>query len=142
MRRPPALVLLNPGAGGGRGRARLARAWPQVVARFDPRVVELDETGAWRGEVQVALDDGVRHFVAAGGDGTVGALADALWHECDRVSLPAITLGAVGIGSSNDFHKPVRSERRGCRCGWTGEVARRGPGPYLDKERSTSARSS
>lgn len=113
MRRPAALVLVNTAARGGTGRARLARAWPAVVARFEPRAVELDGTGAWRGEIRVALDAGVRHFVAAGGDGTVGALADALWHASDRVALPALTLGAVGLGSSNDFHKPVRSRVAG-----------------------------
>jgi diacylglycerol kinase family enzyme len=109
MRRPPALVLVNPGARGGKGSERLARVWPEVVARFEARAVGLDTAGRWRSEVRDALDGGVRHFVAAGGDGTVGALADALWRARDRAPLPALTLGAIGLGSSNDFHKPVRS---------------------------------
>ena len=109
MRRPPAVVLVNPGARGGRAWTRLARAWPAVTERFEPRVVELDEGGRWRGEVEDALGHGVRHFVAAGGDGTVGALADALWQARDPVPLAALTLGAIGLGSSNDFHKPPRS---------------------------------
>jgi diacylglycerol kinase family enzyme len=55
----------------------------------------------------------VRQFVAAGGDGTVGAVADALWRAPRRVPLSAVSLGAIGLGSSNDFHKPVRSRRAG-----------------------------
>jgi len=109
MCRPPALVLVNPGARGGQGRARLSRVWPEVVARFEARAVDLDRAGRWRGDLREALDRGVRHFVAAGGDGTVGALADALWQARARVPLPALTLGAVGLGSSNDFHKPFRT---------------------------------
>ena len=113
MRRPPALVLVNPAARGGTGQERLARAWPELVARFAPLPVELDGAGRWRGALRHALDAGVRHFVAAGGDGTVGTLADALWHARDRVPLSAVTLGAIGLGSSNDFHKPARATRAG-----------------------------
>lgn len=111
--RPAALVLVNPGARGGRGRARLARAWPAIEARFEARAVDLDGRGAWRSELRRALDGGVRHFVAAGGDGTVGALAHALWETHNRVPLAALTLGAVGLGSSNDFHKPIRTRLAG-----------------------------
>jgi diacylglycerol kinase (ATP) len=111
--RPAALVLVNAGARGGRGLERLARAWPAIEARFEPRAVALDAEGRWRADVGRALEDGLRHFVAAGGDGTVGALADALCHERGGVPLASLTLGAVGLGSSNDFHKPVRSRIAG-----------------------------
>jgi diacylglycerol kinase family enzyme len=110
---PRALVLVNPAAAGGRGRERLARAWPAVAARFEPRAVDLEPGGRWRGELRSALDGGVRHFVAAGGDGTVGALADGLWRASGRVPLTEVAIGAVGLGSSNDFHKPVRARAGG-----------------------------
>ena len=59
--------------------------------------------------MQGALRDGVRVFVAAGGDGTVNALVNELHAHYPRLSDPS--LGAVGLGSSNDFHKPfVRVE--------------------------------
>jgi diacylglycerol kinase family enzyme len=110
---PRALVLVNPAAAGGRGGARLARAWPALAARFDARPVELEPSGRWRVELRRALDGGVRHFVAAGGDGTVGALADGLWRAAGRVPLSEVTIGAVGLGSSNDYHKPVRTRADG-----------------------------
>lgn len=53
--------------------------------------------------VRRAAQGGERFFVAAGGDGTVQQLAHAL------MTLPApspLCLGAIGLGSSNDFHKP------------------------------------
>lgn len=110
---PRALVLVNPGAAGGRARERLRLAWPAVAARFDPRPFDFEPGGRWRAELGAALDDGVRHFVAAGGDGTVGALADGLWRAAGRVPLSAVAIGAVGLGSSNDFHKPVRARAGG-----------------------------
>jgi diacylglycerol kinase (ATP) len=109
MGRPRALVLVNADAAGGRARALLEVAWPAVAARFEASAVVLDAPGRWRGALREALDAGVRHFVAAGGDGTVGALADALWRGRGGVALSDLTLAAVGLGSSNDFHKPVRS---------------------------------
>jgi diacylglycerol kinase (ATP) len=104
--RPPAFVLLNPAAGSGRTRRRWATVAPVIAAACEPRVVELDAAGAWEAAARQALGEGVRLFLAAGGDGTVGTLADALVRLRGTVALPALTLGAAGLGSSNDFHKP------------------------------------
>jgi len=104
--RPPGLVLLNPAAGGRRGLARWRRAEGAVAAACEPRVVQTDLAGAWRCAVRDAIAHGTRFFIAAGGDGTVSALADELARARGRVRLGDLTLGAVGLGSSNDFHKP------------------------------------
>jgi diacylglycerol kinase (ATP) len=104
--RPPALVLLNPAAGGGRGKARWAGVESIVAASFEPRVVELDDSGRWEGAVRRAMAEAVQVFLAAGGDGTVGTLVDALLRARGSLALESFILGAVGLGSSNDFHKP------------------------------------
>ncbi len=101
-----ALVLLNPRARGGRGARRWGRVAGALAGELSPSVVELDEAGAWEGSVRAALGEGIRDFVAAGGDGTVSALVDCLYRAPSRPALAALRLGAVGLGSSNDFHKP------------------------------------
>jgi diacylglycerol kinase (ATP) len=100
------LVLLNPAAGGGRGAARWARVRDAVEAVCRPRIVQTDLDGQWRRAVGQAIGAGVRLFIAAGGDGTVSALADELVRSSNGTPLHDLSLGAVGLGSSNDFHKP------------------------------------
>jgi len=55
--------------------------------------------------IRAALARGESEFVAAGGDGTVNLLASTLAAVAPR-DLERLALGAVGLGSSNDFHKP------------------------------------
>lgn len=103
------LVLLNRAAGGGRGGARWDRVAPRVRERLgDVQVVEAPSLAEARARVCDALTLGIRTFVAAGGDGTVnrlvGLLADALPDD----ALATVAVGAVGLGSSNDVHKPHR----------------------------------
>jgi diacylglycerol kinase (ATP) len=107
-----ALVLLNPNARHGRGRARYAAVKADIDAVFDTRVVETDPTGN-DSPIRAALDDGIRTFIAAGGDGTVNAVIDALVRLRGTIALDDLTLGAVGLGSSNDAHKPVKREIAG-----------------------------
>jgi diacylglycerol kinase family enzyme len=105
-------VLHNAAARHGRGLA----GWRAVAGAGAVGAVELcplDPGGAFRGAVSAALDRGERTFWAAGGDGTVGTLFDALAHDPHGPGLGALTLGAVGLGSSNDFHKPVARRVRG-----------------------------
>jgi diacylglycerol kinase (ATP) len=101
-----ALVLLNPNARHGRGRARFAAVKANIDDLFDARVVETEPTGNDR-PIGAALEDGIRIFIAAGGDGTVNAVIDALVRVRGAIALDDLTLGAVGLGSSNDAHKPL-----------------------------------
>ncbi|MBI2403093.1 MAG: hypothetical protein HYV20_10245 [Gemmatimonadetes bacterium] len=105
------LVLLNPAAGGGRALARwqgIARDLERRWGRFD-----IHETRALRhtvGHIADSLRHGERRFVAVGGDGTVHLLINALATTARPAVLAQVTIGAVGLGSSNDFHKPFRNE--------------------------------
>lgn len=113
MSRPPALVLLNPAARHGRAGRLWDRVRHEVEQRFNSSVVPTDPGGTWKRNVRCSLRAGTRIFVAAGGDGTVHALAGAIVEERDGVPLGDICLGAVGLGSSNDFHKPFECLRSG-----------------------------
>jgi diacylglycerol kinase family enzyme len=76
----------------------------------------LDSPGEIHAVLHRALEDGQRVFVAAGGDGTVQLLVQALLESVDTPGLSGVCLGAIGLGSSNDFHKPVRARIRGVPC--------------------------
>lgn len=104
------LVLLNPTAGGGRALAQ----WRRMAAALERRFGPLDVVGVagpptTRVRIAESLRQGERRFVAAGGDGTVNLLIGALASLATPDLLPQITVGALGLGSSNDFHKPFRN---------------------------------
>jgi diacylglycerol kinase (ATP) len=112
-----ALVVLNPSAGGGRAARRWKTVQPELrrrLARYD--IVTSSSEASLDRAVQSALREGVRLFVAAGGDGTVSGLVNALGRirraASSRSPWSEILLGAVGLGSSNDFHKPRSSAAR------------------------------
>ena len=98
------LVFLNTRASYGRAASR----WEEVKEGLRERVGAFDVESAESLEgvsesMRGAVDRGERVFVAAGGDGTVNLLMNAIMSLGDRSTA---TLGAVGLGSSNDFHKP------------------------------------
>ena len=102
------LVLVNPAAHGGTGLRRWREALPslrRLVGAFS--VVEPADAS----QVRVAVAEGLAHretqFVAVGGDGTVNLVLSSLVRQADPAILGDLTLGAIGLGSSNDFHKPL-----------------------------------
>jgi len=99
-------VLLNEAAHHHKARERWKRVAHALPGATNLEIVTLDRAGKWREALARALTAGQRLVVAAGGDGTVGSLFDALYHLGGEFELDEITVGAVGLGSSNDFHKP------------------------------------
>jgi diacylglycerol kinase family enzyme len=112
-------IFVNPGATYGTGRDRWSRVEGELRRRlggFD--VEEIGAPGRMPERLAELVRQGERRFVAAGGDGTVNLLVNAIMalpeSELPERELPdgevarreGIVLGAVGLGSSNDFHKP------------------------------------
>jgi diacylglycerol kinase (ATP) len=109
-------VFLNPVAGGGRAHNRWKRIAPRLAEHEKVQVHMLDrQTNALR-HLLDAVGHGETQIVAAGGDGTVNAVLTLLMDERMRDALDQIALGAIGLGSSNDFHKPVAATLEGCPC--------------------------
>ena len=106
------VVFVNPTAGGGRA----LHAWSEIEPLLCQRYGAVEaHVGANRCAtariVRTALADGQRFFVAAGGDGTVQRVLQAVMDAAPSWTEPPC-LGALGLGSSNDFHKPFRREQR------------------------------
>jgi diacylglycerol kinase family enzyme len=100
-------VLLNPESGGGRALQRWASIESEVRQRIGPFRLEIAAGSAViRNSIQRALDRGETEFVAAGGDGTVNAVVSAILEHAPASARTGIRVGAIGLGSSNDFHKP------------------------------------
>ncbi len=97
--REPALIVVNSAAGYGHAPARLARVYPALERSFELTPIQGSD---WLAELRAALRSGTpRLVIAAGGDGTVSAVA----RELLEVGADRFLLGAIGLGSSNDFHK-------------------------------------
>ncbi|MBN1822061.1 MAG: hypothetical protein JW833_15180 [Prolixibacteraceae bacterium] len=56
--------------------------------------------------------ENIRYFVSAGGDGSLNYLVNLL-AEITDFSFENLAVGAIALGSSNDFHKPFRNQVKG-----------------------------
>lgn len=102
-------IFLNPNCDYGRGKKKWRRLALEIQQRWGSfKLEEIESPAALPSQVKKAALSGERFFVAAGGDGTVNLMANAFFN----LSLPREEpiLGAIGLGSSNDFHKPFKAQ--------------------------------
>ncbi|MEV5832592.1 diacylglycerol kinase family protein [Nocardia sp. NPDC052112] len=108
------LVVLNPQSNAGTA----LRRWRPVERVLRERDAELTVEMPGDAEqatklVQARLEsDPPEVIVAAGGDGMVNLVLNAIMDPATdrpRPGTEAVGLGAIGLGSSNDFHKPGRT---------------------------------
>lgn len=106
------IILINPSACGGRAVEKWKTIESAVRERFGPAELLILNNGIdAKAYVGAALNDGHTEFVAAGGDGTVNLLLESIVEQMTPTLLTRVKLGAIGLGSSNDFHKPFRRDR-------------------------------
>lgn len=102
------IVILNPAAGGGTAAAKWKRIEAGVRERLGSfSLVVADDAQEVRSRVASALGSGETEIIAAGGDGTVNLVMASILEHAPRGTLERVKLGAIGLGSSNDFHKPM-----------------------------------
>lgn len=105
------LILLNKYSNGGSS----LQKWEKVRDELESNHIGHNYTLITRWEdfserLPQEIENGERTLVAAGGDGTVNFLLNQVMRmkESDRRQL---ILGAIGLGSSNDFHKPFSKDK-------------------------------
>jgi diacylglycerol kinase (ATP) len=97
-------ILLNDKSCGGNA----ANKWQTFVNNYDLKectVIKSEDLNG-RERISSALSNGETDFAAAGGDGTVNFLLNKLMCLANESHIHNLRLGAIGLGSSNDFHKP------------------------------------
>ncbi len=112
-------MILNPNAGGGTALQKWGRLAPAMKQRFgDFCLLRVRDEASARTQICSALALGEDRLVAAGGDGTVNMVAGTIVGFQSGTTDSHVKLGAIGLGSSNDYHKPLenRQEFGGVPC--------------------------
>jgi len=104
-------LLLNTYAGGGNAN----RKWDQIKAFVlnkykDVKVVSLNSDNTITNILKNAKQNEENDFIIAGGDGTLNLFINNLIDATNPQEIKKFKIGAIGIGSSNDFHKPIKDE--------------------------------
>lgn len=101
------IIILNPNAGAGTALAKWEKIEPRVRELVGPfRLAVADDLAGVDQHVAAALRAGETEFIAAGGDGTVNLVMTKILEHAPRGAVERVKLGAIGLGSSNDYHKP------------------------------------
>jgi len=96
-RESPAVVFVNPHAGGGRARTHLARVKAIFCARsFSAEFILTESMAEMDSRVHAAISAGSRVLLAMGGDGTLQCLVNAAQNSY-------VLLGIIPAGGGNDF---------------------------------------
>jgi len=105
------VFLLNKYANNGRGLTRWETLKEEILEKANGQDCSLitSITDVNR-QLVSKMSKGERVFIAAGGDGTVNFLLNHLM-QLKKSGRERFVLGAIGLGSSNDFHKPFCKDR-------------------------------
>ncbi len=108
------VIYLNEASDWGGAKSKFERVSRELKASGIPFVVKRIPAEEVFSSVRTHFEKGFRRFVAAGGDGTLNLLAQALMALPDSDRSQTL-LGCIGVGSSCDFLKPPDP------AGWLGQ---------------------
>jgi diacylglycerol kinase family enzyme len=101
-------LLLNTYAGGGSAEKKWVQIKNTIIKKFNNlKIIKVDKSSDTNSFIQDAIAKKENDFIIAGGDGTVNLFINKLMDQADKKDIKGIRIGAIGIGSSNDFHKPM-----------------------------------
>jgi diacylglycerol kinase (ATP) len=96
------LAIVNPAAGGGRGRTLIGPALDRLrLAGLHVDVTQSSAPGQGTAIARNAYANGYRRFIAVGGDGTSYEIVNGLFPEAESAAPP--TLGFLPLGTGNSF---------------------------------------
>ncbi|HTZ73725.1 MAG TPA: diacylglycerol kinase family protein [Candidatus Aquilonibacter sp.] len=100
------LAIVNPAAGGGRCGKLAPAALDRVRCALDAQgaaleIVHTKKAGDGTQLARVAYGEGVRHFLAVGGDGTSYEIVNGVFPE--SLELGRVSLGFLPLGTGNSF---------------------------------------
>ena len=100
-------IVINPRAGGG----RMAAAWPRLRRALEARLGTVESvltqaSGEASGIAQRLAEEGCGLVIAAGGDGTIGDVADGLLRSGGRAEF-----GIIPVGTGVDFPRSLGLSR-------------------------------
>jgi len=100
-------LILNKYAAGGSAKKKWEKVKSVICKMFDEiNVVDIDKVNLIVHAIKEAIKDSEKDFIIAGGDGTINLFINRLIDTTDVKEIKDVRIGAIGIGSSNDFHKP------------------------------------
>ena len=106
------VLFVNTQAAAGTASAKWRKIEQEFRRRFQSARIYLSgNTFAMNDIVRHSLLDGETDFAVAGGDGTVNALLNSILAVSAPANLTRVRIGALGLGSSNDYHKPFVREQ-------------------------------
>jgi diacylglycerol kinase family enzyme len=107
------IIYLNPAVNNHTGRQKLNRIFDVLSDKakaLGSHIVVEEIPLNPLSSIYRHIENGEKVFIAGGGDGTVHSLANAMMELPGDVR-KEVCFGAVGLGSSNDFHKPLTASK-------------------------------
>ena len=100
------VVLVNKNSGGGTALEKWSSIYKQLGLNGSTESFFIGVNGSTDKLILDSIKKGKTDFVIAGGDGSINYFLNRCIQLLKQDELKKIKIGAVGIGSSNDFHKP------------------------------------
>jgi diacylglycerol kinase (ATP) len=100
------IILLNKNSGGGTALRKWDRIYRKLKLNGSTETYFVGVNGSTDKFILDSIKKGNTDFVIAGGDGSINYFLNCVLNSVEPDILKRIKIGAVGIGSSNDFHKP------------------------------------
>ena len=103
------IILLNKNSGGGTALRKWNSIYRKLNLNGSTETFIVGVNGSADKFILDSIKKGETDFIIAGGDGSVNYFLNRVLNSVQPDILKQIKIGAVGIGSSNDFHKPFHT---------------------------------